>query len=51
MKSMTTLTKSGKFTGQKAIFLNMKEDGKKFRSTRVESKKAYDRKSGKKVDW
>lgn len=33
------------FTGQKAMFLNMKEDGKKIRSTKIESKKAYKRKS------
>lgn len=40
------------FTGQKAIFLNMKEDGKKIRSARIESKKAYKRKAKyAKKDW
>lgn len=44
---------SNVFTGQKAMFLNMKEDGKKIRASRIESKKAYRRKSkhSSKNDW
>ena len=44
---MNTITKTAttKFTAEKAIFLNMKEDGKKIRSSRIESKKIYNRKS------
>lgn len=42
---MSTTKTGNSFTGQKAIHLNMKEDGLKIRSTRIESKKAYKRKS------
>lgn len=50
---MNTLTAGNMFTGQKAIFLNLKEDGKKIRANRIESKKAYRRKSkhSAKSDW
>lgn len=48
---LTTTSTGNKFTGQRAIFLNLKEDGKKIRSTRVESKKAYKRKSKHQQDW
>lgn len=44
MKKMSIST-GNMFTGQHAIFLNMKEDGKKIRANRIESKKAYRRKS------
>lgn len=37
--------------GQKAIFLNLKNDGLKIRSAAFRNKKAYDRKVGKKVDY
>lgn len=36
--------------GQKAQFLNLKEDGLKIRSTKFRNKKSYDRKVGKKVE-
>lgn len=40
------------FTGKKAQFLNMKEDGLKIRSVTHKNKKAYDRKKNKnKKDW
>lgn len=43
---------SNNFTGQKAMFLNMKEDGKKIRANRIESKRAYKRKTKHaKSDW
>lgn len=42
---MITSMKVGNFTGQKAQFLNMKEDGVKIRSTKFKNKKAYDRKN------
>lgn len=46
------MTPNGKnFTGKKAQFLNMKEDGLKVRSVTFKNKKAYDRKVGKKVEW
>lgn len=32
-----------KFTGLKAQFLNLREDGIKFRSSKIESKKRYKR--------
>lgn len=41
---MNTLT-AGSFTGQKAQFLNMREDGKKIRSVKFKNKKNYDRKN------
>lgn len=37
--------------GQKAQFLNFKEDGLKIRSAKFKNKKAYDRKAGKQVDY
>jgi hypothetical protein len=41
----TTTKKAGKaFTGKKAQFLNMVEDGIKIRSTTFRNKKAYNRK-------
>lgn len=47
--------KAGKpeMVGQKAIFLNMKEDGKKIRATRIESAKKYSRtqKHRNQSDW
>lgn len=36
--------------GQKAQFLNYKEDGLKIRSTKFRNKKSYDRKVGKRVE-
>lgn len=40
------------FTGRKAQFLNMKEDGLKQRAQTFKNKKAYDRKKNKnKKDW
>lgn len=41
------------FTGKKAQFLNMKEDGLKLRSSKIESKKKYNRKKSgwKKETW
>ena len=42
--SMTTSRSKG-FTGQKAQFLNMQEDGLKIRSTTFKNKKAHDRKN------
>lgn len=39
---ITTTTKS--FTGRKALFLNMQEDGLKIRSVTHKNKKAYNRK-------
>ena len=44
---MTTDRSKG-FTGQKAQFLNMQEDGIKMRAATFKNKKAYDRK---KKDW
>jgi hypothetical protein len=37
-------TKAGNFTGRKAQFLNMAEDGVKIRSNRFKNKKKYNRK-------
>ena len=37
--------------GQKAQFLNMKEDGLKIRSVTFRNKKHYSRKVGKQVDY
>lgn len=44
MTRMTTSMTTKGFTGRKAVFLNMKEDGLKQRSTTFKNKKAYDRK-------
>lgn len=43
MTRMTTSTTTNTFTGKKAQFLNMKEDGLKQRSATFKNKKAYDR--------
>lgn len=37
------MQKSTQFTGQKAQYLNMVEDGIKIRASRIESKKKYNR--------
>ena len=37
--------------GQKAQFLNFKEDGLKIRSVKFKNKKSYNRKVGKKVEF
>ncbi len=37
-------TKAGNFTGKKAMFKNMAEDGLKIRATAFKNKKAYNRK-------
>ena len=37
-------TKAGNFTGKKAQFLNMAQDGLKIRATTFKNKKAYNRK-------
>lgn len=41
---MSGTTKVGKFTGRKAIFINMQQDGIKIRSVKHKNKKAYNRK-------
>lgn len=41
MSTKATITK---FTGRKAQFLNMSEDGKKIRSVKFKNKNKYDRK-------
>lgn len=38
------MSKENTFTGQKAQFLNMQQDGIKIRSQRFKNKKAYNRK-------
>lgn len=40
---MNTTKKAGNFTGRKAQFLNMAEDGLKIRSTKFKNKRAYNR--------
>ncbi len=38
------MTKAGNFTGKKAMFKNMAEDGLKIRAATFKNKKAYNRK-------
>jgi hypothetical protein len=48
---MEGMMNSSKHLGQKAMFLNFKEDGLKIRSNKFKNKKAYDRKAGKRVEF